>query len=59
METAAAPILFRNLEAPATTLTLPLKGRYTDWFTGEKHRGTTTLTIAPGEYIVLTKFGKL
>ena len=58
-ETAAAPILFRNLEAPAATLTLPLKGRYTDWFTGEKHRGSTTLTIAPGEYIVLTKFGKL
>ncbi len=49
------PILFRNLEAPAATVTLPLKGRYTDWFTGEKHRGKTTLTLAPGEYIVLTK----
>ena len=50
-----APSLFRNLQGPATSVTLPLKGRYTDWFTGEKHRGTTTLSLAPGEYIVLTK----
>ena len=50
-----APILFRNLDTPPATVTLPLKGRYTDWFSGTQYRGKTTLTIAPGEYIVLTK----
>ena len=54
-EADVAPILFPNLKGPASTVTLPLKGRYTDWFTGEKHSGTTTLTLAPGEYIVLTQ----
>ena len=47
--------MFRNLDSPAAAVTLPLKGRYTDWFTGETHRGKTTITIAPGDYIVLTK----
>ena len=53
-EAAIAPT-FRNLDAPAASITLPLKGRYTDWFSGAKYRGSTTLTLAPGEYIVLTK----
>ena len=52
---AVVPILFPNLKGPASTVTLPLKGRYTDWFTGEKHSGTTSLTLAPGEFIVLTQ----
>ena len=46
---------FRNLDAPAATVTLPLKGSYTDWFTGEKYSGKTTVTLAPGAFIVLTK----
>ena len=46
---------FKNLEGEPATQVLKLDGEYTNVFTGEKVSGEYTATIAPGEYLVLTK----
>ncbi len=47
---------FLNLEAAPETFEIALDGAYTNAFTGEAvPAGNFTLTLAPGEYIVLTK----
>jgi hypothetical protein len=52
-ETAGTPFL--NLASAPVSIDIPLDGEYTDWFTGVKVSGTLTATLAPGEYVVLTK----
>ena len=52
---SSAGVPFLNLATDPVQVTLPLKGSYQDAFTGEKVSGTLTRTLAPGEYIVLTK----
>ncbi|MBP5333438.1 MAG: HAD hydrolase-like protein [Bacteroidales bacterium] len=46
---------FKNLEAAPVTMTLNLKGEYKDVFTGNVIKTPYDITLAPGEYIVLTK----
>ncbi|MBR4735750.1 MAG: Beta-galactosidase C-terminal domain, partial [Bacteroidales bacterium] len=46
---------FKNLEAAPITQTLKLDGEYTNLITGEKVSGDIDITLAPGEYLVLTK----
>ena len=46
---------FKNLEGEPASVALKLDGEYTNVFTGEKVSGEYTATIAPGEYLVLTK----
>jgi glycosidase len=52
-ETGGTPFL--NLQAAPVTVDIPLDGKYTDWFTGAKVSGTFSATLAPGEYVVLTR----
>jgi len=52
-EQVAVPFL--NLQAPAATVAVKLDGTYTNAFTGESLSGDQSFTMAPGEYIVLTK----
>ena len=46
---------FKNLEGEPYTPVVKLDGEYTNVFTGEKVSGEYTATIAPGDFIVLTK----
>ena len=46
---------FKNLEAAPVTQTLKLDGEYKNAFTGEVMSGEVEVTLAPGEYLVLTK----
>ena len=52
-ETGGTPFL--NLNADPVEVSIPLKGTFTNWFTGEKVSKNYTVTLAPGEYVVLTK----
>ncbi|MBR6347151.1 MAG: alpha-amylase [Bacteroidales bacterium] len=52
-EVNAAP--FRNLQAEPVTMTIKLDGKYTNVFTGEKLEGDRLITLAPGDYLVLSK----
>ena len=52
-ETGGVPFL--NLDAGPVEVSIPLKGTFTNWFTGEKVSKTMNATLAPGEYVVLTK----
>ena len=52
-ETGGTPFL--NLNADPVEVSIPLKGTFTNWFTGEKVSKNLTVTLAPGEYVVLTK----
>jgi glycosidase len=52
-ETGGTPFL--NLNADPVEVSIPLKGTFTNWFTGEKVSKKLTVTLAPGEYVVLTK----
>ena len=47
---------FLNLEAAPVEVTIPLSKGFKDFFSGEKLRaGDYKVTLAPGEYVVLTK----
>ena len=46
---------FKNLEGEPASVALKLDGEYTNVFTGEKVSGEFAATIAPGDFIVLTK----
>ena len=46
---------FANLNADPVIWTVNLDGTYTNAFTGEKLEGEQTVTLAPGDYLVLTK----
>ncbi|MBR5042233.1 MAG: alpha-amylase [Bacteroidales bacterium] len=46
---------FLNLESEPVDVTLPLDGTYREQFTGAFYKGNVTVTLAPGEYIVLAK----
>ena len=46
---------FKNLEAAPVTQTLKLDGEYTNAFDGTVLSGETSVTLAPGEFLVLTK----
>ena len=46
---------FKNLEAEPVTMTLNLKEEYKNAFTGEVVKCPVDITLAPGEYLVLTK----
>ena len=52
-DVAAQP--FKNLEAAPITMTLNLKEDYKNAFTGEVVKCPTDITLAPGEFIVLTR----
>ena len=53
-ETGGTP--FKNLEAAPVTLPVNLDGKYTEVFTGKTYqKGMNDFTLAPGEYVVLTK----
>ena len=52
-ETGGVPFL--NLNAEPVQVNIPLKGTFTNWFTGEKVSKNLSVTLAPGGYIVLTK----
>ena len=53
-ETSATP--FRNLESAPVEVTIPVGRGFKNWFTGEDvAKGVFTVTLAPGEYVVLTK----
>ena len=52
-ETVAQP--FRNLQAAPITMTLNLRGEYTDVFKGTDITIPAQITLAPGEYRVLVK----
>ena len=53
-EAAARP--FENLKAgPVSHLTVKLDGEYTDVFKGTRMSGDLDVTLAPGEYLVLTR----
>ena len=54
-EADSAGTPFLNLASAPVSIDIPLDGEYTDWFTGVKVSGTLTATLAPGEYVVLTK----
>ena len=44
---------FTNLEAEPAEVVLDLDGTYADWFEDAFYKGKVTLTLAPGEYIIL------
>ena len=44
---------FTNLEAAPAEVELNLDGTYADWFENAFYKGKVTLTLAPGEYIIL------
>ena len=46
---------FKNLEAEPVTMTLNLKEEYKNAFTGEAVKCPVDITLAPGEFLVLTK----
>ena len=46
---------FKNLEAAPVTMTLNLKEEYKNAFTGEVVKCPVDITLAPGDFIVLTK----
>ncbi|MBO7643954.1 MAG: hypothetical protein J6S62_03200, partial [Bacteroidales bacterium] len=46
---------FSNLKAEPVTWTIKLDGEYTNAFTGSKLSGDQTITLAPGDYLVLTR----
>jgi hypothetical protein len=47
---------FMNLQSDPVEVSVPVGRGFTNWFTGEKvPKGTFTATLAPGQYIVLTK----
>ncbi|MBE6222092.1 MAG: alpha-amylase [Bacteroidales bacterium] len=46
---------FQNLKAAPVTMTLNLKESYKNAFTGEEVQCPVDITLAPGEYLVLTK----
>ena len=52
-ETGGTPFL--NLNANPVEVSIPLKGTFTNWFTGEKVSKNCKVTLKPGDYIVLTK----
>ena len=52
-EAVAQPFL--NLQSAPVTMTLNLKGEYKDVFNGTVISSPTDITLAPGEFIVLTK----
>ena len=52
-ETGGTPFL--NLNAAPVEVNIPLKGTFTNWFTGEKVSKNLTVTLAPGEFVVLSK----
>ena len=53
-ETGGTP--FKNLEAAPVKLPVNLDGTYTEVFTGKTYqKGMNDFTLAPGEYVVLTK----
>ena len=53
-ETGGTP--FKNLEAAPVKLPVNLDGKYTEVFTGKTYqKGMNDFTLAPGEYVVLTK----
>jgi glycosidase len=52
-EAVAQPFL--NLQSAPITMTLNLKGEYKDVFNGTVISSPTDITLAPGEFIVLTK----
>ena len=54
-EADSAGTPFLNLASAPVSIDIPLDGEYTDWFTGVKVSGTLTATLAPCEYVVLTK----
>ena len=51
--TAGTPFL--NLACEPVTVNIPLDAEYTDWFSGAKVTGSFSATLAPGEYVVLTR----
>ena len=46
---------FANLKAEPVTWTIKLDGTYSNVFTGESLEREQTITLAPGDYLVLTK----
>ena len=52
---SAAAVPFLNLQSDPVTMTLNLPGEYRNVFTGETVTPPVEITLAPGEYIVLTK----
>ena len=47
---------FTNLKAdPITDMVIKLDGKYTNVFTGEVMTGDNNITLAPGEYLVLSR----
>ena len=55
-DTVAQPFL--NLQSEPVTMTLNLPGEYKNVFTGETFKTPYEITLAPGEYMVLTKINK-
>ena len=49
---------FLNLQSDPVTMTLNLPGEYRNVFTGETFKTPYEITLAPGEYMVLTKINK-
>ena len=46
---------FQNLKSEPVTKLLKLDGEYKDVFKNTTMSGDTTITLAPGEFLVLTK----
>ena len=46
---------FLNLQSASVTMTLNLKGEYKDVFKGTVVTPPTEITLAPGEFMVLTR----
>ena len=46
---------FSNLKSEPVPMTIKLDGKYTNVFTGEVMTGDNDITLAPGEYLVLTR----
>ena len=46
---------FFNLKSEPVPYTIKLDGEYTNAFTGEKLSGDQSITLAPGDYLVLTR----
>ena len=54
-QTAKLKEPFFNLQSEPVIYTIKLDGTYTNAFTGEKMSGENSITLAPGEYLVLTR----
>lgn len=52
---STAGTLFLNLACEPVTVNIPLDAEYIDWFSGAKVTGSFSATLAPGEYVVLTR----